>query len=480
MTEGKSPTSPAGASHRVLLDTFLHNLVRSRLFEYFTLRDAGLLPDLRRLCLARSAGTRLNPRRLTPLNRLYAQAFKFLQQTDGLFPLTIPWLDAAWEWARRGEISSGKKLLRLAESAGQPYRADAILPMPELTPSVSYSQTGLVGGDPRWLEILSQALLAARFDFPVLLTGETGVGKEMVARAIHAHSRRAQENCVFVNCGGIPESLAASEFFGFRGGSFTGADSRDRKGWLETAHRGTLILDEITELPLETQPLLLRALQNGEAQKIGGGSIKVDIRLIAISNRSVEDEVAAGRFRRDLYYRVAVIPLHIPSLRERPEDIPLLANYFLDQYRQNNPDLKSSGFSREAMQALLRYPWPGNVRELQNVVARALVICRQTEISRQHLVFDISCKSPDPFNEEVFRCLDELGEVNGQIEKPYLVEFLREKGEGFSSGDYARRFEVSESTARRHLKALLQNGVIASQGAGKARRFRLRRHSNDD
>lgn len=274
-----------------------------------------------------------------------------------------------------------------------------------------------------------------------------------------------------MNCGGIPETLAGSEFFGYRGGAFTGSDVRDRKGWVETAHNGTLILDEIAELSLDVQPLLLRALQNGEAQKVGGAAVKVDFRLIAITKRSLEEEVEAGRFRRDLYYRIAVIPLRVPPLRERATDIPLLAQHFLDKYRQHNSEIKPRGFTAEAVRALIAYPWPGNVRELQNVTARALVLSAgNDQIEARYLVFERSHDSEAKLNKAL---IDRLKIVApGRISISGLAEFLQLKTTGFSSVDYSRRLECSESTARRHLEMLRRAGILTAEGAGKGRRFR--------
>jgi anaerobic nitric oxide reductase transcription regulator len=212
--------------------------------------------------------------------------------------------------------------------------------------------------------------LVARADFPVLITGETGVGKELVARRIHSGSGRREEPLIHVNCAALPEAVAESELFGHVAGAFTGA-VRDRAGKFEIADGGTLFLDEIGELPLSLQPKLLRALQEGEIQRVGSDRAhRVDVRVIAATNRDLQREVEAGRFRADLYHRLSVFPIRVPALRERREDIPLLAAHFLDRTRRR----LGAGplrLTEEAKRALQNAAWPGNVRELENVISRA-------------------------------------------------------------------------------------------------------------
>ncbi|RJQ58126.1 MAG: nitric oxide reductase transcriptional regulator NorR [Desulfobacteraceae bacterium] len=214
--------------------------------------------------------------------------------------------------------------------------------------------------------------LVAGSDFPILVTGETGTGKELVAREIHALSRRSERPILYLNCANLTETLAESELFGHTKGSFTGAVN-DRTGKFELADGGTLFLDEVGELPLSLQPRLLRVLQEGEVQKIGSSRIHhVDVRLISATNRNLEREVVAGRFRADLYHRLNVYPLHVPPLRERTEDIPLLAGYFC-QKAQRRLGMGTVRIHEDAIEALKRYPWPGNVRELENVITRAVL-----------------------------------------------------------------------------------------------------------
>ncbi len=219
--------------------------------------------------------------------------------------------------------------------------------------------------------------LIAPSDFSVLIQGETGVGKELVAHAVHAGSRRKDEPLVYVNCAALPESLADSELFGHIKGSFTGA-SADRHGKFEVADRGTLFLDEIGELPLSLQPKLLRALQEGEIQRIGSDRIlRVDVRVVAATNRDLVKEVESGRFRADLFHRLNVYPLRVPSLRERPEDIPLLVGHFCERMRRRL-GLGPVRVTQDTLEALKTYPWPGNVRELENVMSRLVLRAAST------------------------------------------------------------------------------------------------------
>jgi anaerobic nitric oxide reductase transcription regulator len=230
----------------------------------------------------------------------------------------------------------------------------------------------IIGSSPSMARMRQEIELVARSDFTVLITGETGVGKELVARAIHAASGRRGQPLIYVNCAALPESLAESELFGHLRGAFTGANA-DRPGKFEVAHGGTLFLDEIGELPLVVQPKLLRALQEGEIQRLGADRVsRVDVRLLAATNRDLETEVKAGRFRADLFHRLHVYPLPVPPLRERREDVPLLAGYFCDVARRRL-GLGPVRLTADATDALSAYSWPGNVRELENVISRAVL-----------------------------------------------------------------------------------------------------------
>ncbi len=214
----------------------------------------------------------------------------------------------------------------------------------------------------------------------VLITGENGTGKELVARAIHRMSPRAQKPFVEVNCAAIPSELIESELFGHMKGSFTGAVA-DRAGKFEQAHTGTLFLDEIGDMSLSAQAKVLRVLQDGEVTRIGGTkNVKVDVRVLAATNKRLEDEIAANRFREDLFYRLNVVPLHVPPLRERRDDIPLLAQYFLQQFAQRD-GVPPRGIDEGALKALQIMEWPGNVRELRNTIERLLILASGSRIT---------------------------------------------------------------------------------------------------
>lgn len=243
----------------------------------------------------------------------------------------------------------------------------------------------LIGQSPAMLQMEREAQIVAPSDLPVLILGETGVGKELVARRIHRHSARAQEPMVYINCAALPESLAESELFGHMRGAFSGA-TEDRIGKFELAHEGTLFLDEIGELPLTVQAKLLRALQNGDIQRIGSDrQHRVDVRVIAATNRDLKHEVATGRFRIDLYHRLSVYPLLVPPLRERGEDVLLLAGYFIER-NQRRLGLRGARLSRGVRQWLTRYPWPGNVRELEHTLSRAMIRALSVASSRERII----------------------------------------------------------------------------------------------
>lgn len=244
------------------------------------------------------------------------------------------------------------------------------------TGTVGYqADLGLLGRSEVFINVMKQVGRVATTNLPVLLTGESGTGKEVVASSLHAHSSRADQPFVAVNCGAISAELIESELFGHVKGSFTGAD-RDRRGLWEEADNGTVFLDEITETTPAFQVKLLRALQQGEIRRVGSNHTqRVDVRVIAASNRNVEDEVDAGRFRKDLFYRLNAVSIRLPPLRERPEDILLLAKSFAERVYSLSPEVK---FSVAALEMLEQYPWPGNIRELENAVVRATAICDGT------------------------------------------------------------------------------------------------------
>lgn len=256
-----------------------------------------------------------------------------------------------------GSGASGGELRPLSEKLSAPLAFDEI-----------------VGSVPRFRAALAIAAKAARARVPVLIEGESGVGKEVVADAIHAASPRAKKPLIAVNCGAIPQNLVESELFGHERGAFTGAFDR-KIGRFQEADGGTLFLDEVGELPLDAQVKLLRVLQSGEIQPIGGRIIRdIDVRVIAATNKTLIDEVAAGRFREDLYYRLNVVQVTIPPLRDRRADIPALARHLLARIARQ-PGMRGLGITDDALSVLLSYAWPGNVRQLQNALFRASVLC---------------------------------------------------------------------------------------------------------
>ncbi|RMG21687.1 MAG: sigma-54-dependent Fis family transcriptional regulator [Deltaproteobacteria bacterium] len=247
---------------------------------------------------------------------------------------------------------------------------------------------GVVGEAPAFRAAMDLVRQAAPTSAPILIQGESGTGKELVARALHRLSQRAEGPLVAVNCAAIPESLIESELFGYEKGAFTGATQR-REGRLERAHGGTLFLDEIGELSPAVQAKLLRALQSGEYERLGGRETRrADVRIVAATNKDLAAEVEAGRFREDLYYRLNVITIALPPLRERAGDIPLLAQHFVRRYAEETGK-RVLGFTQGAMEALERYPFPGNVRQLQNVIQRAVILCRSDRIDLTELPEEI-------------------------------------------------------------------------------------------
>jgi transcriptional regulator with PAS, ATPase and Fis domain len=255
----------------------------------------------------------------------------------------------------------------------------------------------LTGAGPAMAALKQEVERVARSDAKVLITGESGAGKEIVAQAIHAGGPRASLPFAPVNCAGLPETLLESELFGHVKGSFTGA-YRDKPGKLETAHNGTVFLDEVGEMTLRMQGLLLRFLETGELQKVGsdGGGRHVNVRVIAATNRNLREMITQGAFREDLFYRLNVIHIVVPPLRERREDIPALVENFLSRYTATHPTTLT-GVSPAAIQALTEYSWPGNVRELENVIERLVVTTQTGTIDLDDLPSDIRATSPVTF-----------------------------------------------------------------------------------
>jgi formate hydrogenlyase transcriptional activator len=258
----------------------------------------------------------------------------------------------------------------------------------------------IVGGSPAWQKLVAEVAAVAPTNATVLIQGETGTGKELVARALHGRSSRRERPLVKVNCGAISAGLMESELFGHSKGAFTGAIEK-RVGRFELAHGGTIFLDEVGELPLDTQVKLLRVLQEGEFEPVGSSTtLRVDARVIAATNRDLEEAMRAGRFRPDLYYRLNVFPLLVPPLRDRREDIPALMIHFMARSaRRIGKDIR--GVSTATMQAALAYDWPGNVRELENLVERAVVLSRGPALELEKLLAPRQAAAPPPSEREL-------------------------------------------------------------------------------
>src|SRR5699024_3714408 len=284
----------------------------------------------------------------------------------------------------------------------------------------------------------------ATVDSTILILGESGVGKEVITNFIHKNSSRAENAFLKINCGAIPENLLESELFGYEKGAFTGANNKGKAGLFELADNGTLFLDEIADMPLSLQVKLLRVLQEKEVMRIGGTrSISVDARIITATNTDLKKEVAKGRFREDLYYRLNVIPINIPPLRKRPEDILLLANHFIEYF--NETHTTDRRFSPQILHAFQSYDWPGNVRELQNIVERLVVTSDERKISS------------DLLPEEFHKCSinEESVKVNKiiplkkclELAEKQLLSLAREKYS--STTEIAKVLEVNQSTISR-------------------------------
>jgi two-component system response regulator AtoC len=289
---------------------------------------------------------------------------------------------------------------------------------------------------------------AAQYKTTVLILGDSGTGKELIARGIHYSSDRAQKPLVPVNCGGIPETLLESELFGHKKGAFTGAD-RNKKGLFQEADDGTIFLDEIGELPLSLQVKLLRVLQENEVRPIGDSkSTTIDVRVVAATAKDLEEEVRKGTFRQDLYYRLNVMTIKLPPLNERTEDIPLLCNRFITQLNKSL-DKSISGLAPEAMSRMLEYGWPGNVRELENAIERAMVVAEDSLLLPEHFPAEIinsnGSASPDLFDGF------SLKDAQKSLEKKFITRALEETGGNRTRA--AKLLEISHPSLLTKIKA---------------------------
>lgn len=322
--------------------------------------------------------------------------------------------------------------------------------------SQSSASPGILGRSKSITDMLDIIHTVAPTEATVLITGESGTGKELVARALHEGSPRASKPIITVNCAALAENLLESELFGHERGSFTGADKK-REGRFAQANGGTLFLDEIGEMPFALQAKLLRALQQGEVQRVGSdAAMTVDVRILAATNRNLEKEVEARRFREDLYFRLNVISVEVPALRQRTDDIPLLAAHFLERFATRNRK-QIRGFSTTALDALLRYPWPGNVRELENAVERAVILGTGDLITERELPLSIgkashgvisSALPPLLIREESLPSL--AGMPLDEVERRAIEETLRESEDNKSEA--ARRLGITRATLHNKLK----------------------------
>lgn len=285
----------------------------------------------------------------------------------------------------------------------------------EESEKANISIDGIIGKSPALLNSLEKIKIVAPTNTSVIILGESGTGKERVAQSIHQFSTRKDKPLVTINCAALPINLIESELFGHEKGAFTGANQK-RIGKFEQANGGTIFLDEIGELPLESQVKLLRVLQEKEIERIGSDTtIKVDVRIIAATNRNLEEEVSDGRFRLDLYYRLNVFPVELPALRERKEDIPLLVNYFLHKF-SNSTGKKNTRISEFALQKLQEYDWPGNIRELEHLIERNVLLASNQEI--------IDILLPNISKKQVARVPEQFINTMEEVEREHILKVL--------------------------------------------------------
>lgn len=306
----------------------------------------------------------------------------------------------------------------------------------------------IMGRSPAMLSMLSFIDTVAPTEATVLITGESGTGKELVAHALHKRSARSHKPMVTVNCAALAETLLESELFGHEKGAFTGADKR-REGRFVQAHGGTLFLDEIGEMPISVQAKLLRALQQGEVQRVGSDSpINVDVRVLAATNRDLRKAVKERTFREDLFFRLNVISIEVPSLRERGDDIPLLAAFFLQRFAdRNRKNIK--GFTSQAMDSFRRHAWPGNVRELENAVERAVILCKSDLIHEEDLPVNI-LQAPAREKSSFGQADSFAGMSLDMVEKHAIEGTLRQTGDNKSEA--ARRLGITRATLHNKLR----------------------------
>ena len=342
---------------------------------------------------------------------------------------------------------------RIRESVASLLEREKI--MEEIAEEVEIEEDGLcgiVGKSSAMLEVYSLIKKVAPTDFSVLITGESGSGKELCARAIHHLSRRKDKPFISVACSAIPETLLESELFGYEKGAFTGAE-KSRPGKFELANSGTIFLDEIGDMPLFTQAKILRVLQEKEVERLGSEKpVKVDVRIISATNVDLTQAVKEGKFREDLYYRLNVFHIHLPPLRERREDIPLLVLHFLNKYAREENKIKA--ISIEALEKLINYNWPGNVRELENVIQRAIILAQKDILEADHiqgLKEEVgSYRKSIKFRKKVLPLNTAISQAVEEIEKELIMKALQEAK--FNKSKAAELLKISRKSLHNKLK----------------------------
>lgn len=338
--------------------------------------------------------------------------------------------------------------------------------MPDIIENIKRNQPGdkpvLITRDEQMNSLCEKAKLVSQSNAPILITGESGTGKEVFSRLIHYYSERRDNSFVALNCGAIAKDIVESELFGHEKGAFTGA-VKQKEGCFELADKGTLFLDEIAEMKHDMQVKLLRAVENKMFRRVGGSEeIETDTRIISATNKNISELIKSGEFREDLFYRLSVIELHIPPLRERRKDIPFLARYFLSKYVEEHPDSPKE-FSEQSLEMMTNYDWPGNVRELKNIVERCAIMCPEKTILPKHLHLYVDLNVNGSVPEDAKHNLNNKNHVNIEVgtsmeeaEKMLINHTLSSVDNNKSEA--ARILGVSRKTLHNKLAKFSENG----------------------
>ncbi len=417
-------------------------------YEVFAVEDG---PSALQLCTRESFGVVVSDVQMQPMD-----GHELLTRLRGRYPDLPVVLMTAY-----GTIGKAVEAMHdgAADYLPKPFEAATLVQLVARLMPGPDDNGELIAEDRRTREVLALARRMAATDATVLVTGESGTGKEVFARFIHAKSARSQQPFVAINCAAIPDNMLEAVLFGYEKGAFTGAQAA-HAGKFEQAQGGTLLLDEVSEMDLALQAKLLRVLQEREVERLGGTrTIALDVRVVATSNRSLRDEVTAGRFREDLFYRLNVLPLHLPALRERSNDILPLARAALHRYAIPAQDrARPMIFSEEAEHRLLSYRWPGNVRELNNVIQRAAILASGARLRAEELHFE--SMEPAPLADLQAQRPPEDGNVLDESlrerEKTLIMEALRSAP---SRKDAAARLGISPRTLRHKLQQMREEGV---------------------